>query len=81
MRRSDKVCQKDRSTICVFVGSERNALMQKEKRKGPDRLIDVDVKATEHQKDLLRGYFGGNIDMSKLSYVEAQRVLDEMKEG
>lgn len=55
--------------------------MRKEKRKGPDRLIDVDVKATEHQKDLLRGYFGGNIDMSKLSYVEAQRVLDEIKEG
>lgn len=55
--------------------------MRKEKGKEPERLIDVDVKATSHQKDLLRGFFGGNLDTSKLSYAEAQRVLDEMKEG
>lgn len=54
--------------------------MRKKNKKEIERLIDVDVKATKHQKDLLKGFFGGNLDVSKLSYVDAQRVLDEMKE-
>lgn len=54
--------------------------MRKKNKKELERLIDVDVKATKHQKDLLKGFFGGNLDMSELSYTEAQRVLDEMKE-
>lgn len=54
--------------------------MRKKNKKELERLIDVDVKATKHQKDLLKGFFGGNLDVSKLSYVDAQRVLDEMKE-
>lgn len=54
--------------------------MGKKNKKELERLIDVDVKATKYQKDLLKGFFGGNLDVSKLSYVDAQRVLDEMKE-
>lgn len=65
----------------MLMASERNIPMRKEKGKKLERLIGVDVKATSHQKDLLKGFFGGNLDISKLSYVEAQRILDEMKEG
>ena len=81
MRRSCKVGEEFRSFVCAIMGCERNAAMRKANKKELDRLIDVDVKATKHQKDLLKGFFGGNLDVSKLSYVDAQRVLDEMKEG
>lgn len=73
---------KNRSLICAIMGCERNTIMRKMRNgKKLERLIDVDVKATKHQKDLLKGFFGGNLGVSKLSYTEAQRVLDEMKEG
>lgn len=55
--------------------------MRKKEEKGQGKFFVEPIKATEHQKDLLRGYFGGHVNMDKLSYAEAQRVLDEMKEG
>lgn len=81
MRRSDKIRKESRSFICAIMGCERNAIMRKENKKEHDKLIDVDIGATKHQKDLLRGFFSGNLDMSNLSYFEAQRLLNEMKEG
>ena len=70
-----------RSTKSFYVGGERNALMRKRKHEQEWKLFVNEQKATKEQKEFLAGIYGGNIDMTNLSFEEAYRLIKNLKEG